>query len=42
MEAYRLARTKSAIERFNWSSHAGTQKQVATARHILRAGGLQR
>jgi hypothetical protein len=42
MEAYRLARTKSAIERFNWSAHADTQKQVAAARHILRAVGLQR
>jgi hypothetical protein len=42
MEAYRLARTKSAIERFNWSAHADTHQQVAASRRLLRAGGLQR
>ncbi len=28
--------------RFNWSAHTDTQQQVAAARRLLRAGGLQR
>lgn len=27
---------------FNWSAHTDTQQQVAAARQLLRAGGLQR
>lgn len=26
----------------NWSAHTDTQQQVAAARHLLRAGGLER
>lgn len=29
-------------ERANWSAHSDTQLQVAAARRMLRAGGLQR
>lgn len=28
--------------RHNWSAHSDTQQQVTAARHLLRAGGLQR
>lgn len=28
--------------RLNWSAHSDTQQQVAAARQLLRAGGLQR
>ena len=31
-----------AVQRPNWSAHADTQQQVAAARQVLRAGGLER
>jgi hypothetical protein len=42
MEDNRLTRTKSAIERFNWSADTDTLQEVAAARRLLRAGRLQR
>jgi len=42
MEANRLVRAMSAIARFNRSAHTDTQQQVAAARQLPRAGGLQR
>ena len=37
-----LASKASGVNMLNWSAHADTQQQVAAARRLLRAGGLQR
>ena len=42
MEADRLARSMSAIARFNRSARTDAQPKAAASRQRLRASGLQR